>query len=111
MLLHLTEFSSKPLQTQIVEQMVVRILDGDQHNGKALCSYRELARIHKINASTVKKAYESLIQKGLLQEDNGTYFISEIDETLQAALSSEFIQQEKEKESGLENESRLAREI
>ncbi|MBN2414327.1 GntR family transcriptional regulator [bacterium] len=79
MLLHLSDLSSEPLQGQIVRQVRALILAGDLPAGTGLPSIRALAREQKVSVITVQRAYEALIQEGVIHARRGKgFFVSDM---------------------------------
>jgi GntR family transcriptional regulator len=79
MLLHLTDLSNEPLQSQIIRQIRAEILAGELSAGDALPSIRKLAREQHISVITVQRAYESLEREGLIYSRRGKgFFVSKI---------------------------------
>ncbi len=64
-----------PIYEQIVEDIKIMIKDGELKDGDPLPSIRILANELKISALTVKKAYDTLEEKGLAKtvHGKGTY--------------------------------------
>jgi len=75
MLLHLTDISEEPLHSQISRQLIEKILDGDLENGTELDSIHTLARAQHVSVNTVKRAYATLEQKGLITLQPGKGFL------------------------------------
>ncbi len=81
MLLNLTDLSDEPLQGQIVRQMRAYILAGELKAGKGLPSIRSLARDQKVSVITVQRAYETLMQEGVIHSRRGKgFFVSKLQE-------------------------------
>jgi len=79
MLLHLTDLSDEPLQSQISRQIRAKILSGELKAGDGLPSIRALARDERVSVITVQRGYESLEREGLIHSRRGKgFFISEI---------------------------------
>jgi len=74
MLLHLTDLSDEPLQTQIVRQIRAKILSGDLEREDGLPSIRSLARDLQVSVITVQRAYEHLEREGLIHSRRGKGF-------------------------------------
>lgn len=79
MLLNLTELSNEPLQNQISRQIREKILSGELSFQSRLPAIREVARKQHLSMITVRRAYEVLMNEGLIysQSDN-VFFVSEI---------------------------------
>jgi GntR family transcriptional regulator len=90
MLLHLTDLSDEPLQSQIVRQISAKILSGELAAGAALPSIRRLAREHHISVITVQRAYEILEHQDLIRSRRGKgFFVSELSEEMRNRIARE----------------------
>lgn len=58
--------SMQPIYEQIVEQIKGKIMQGELKEETALPSVRTLAKELKVSALTVKKAYDTLTEEGLI---------------------------------------------
>lgn len=74
MLLQLTELSEEPLHGQISRQLIHKIVDGDLAGGDELLPIRTMARKHRINVSSVQRAYQDLERDGLISSTEGKGF-------------------------------------
>jgi serine phosphatase RsbU (regulator of sigma subunit)/DNA-binding transcriptional regulator YhcF (GntR family) len=74
MLLQLTEFSEDPMHSQISRQLTTKIIDGDLEGGDELLPIRTMARRHRVNVNTVKRAYQELEREGLIKSKEGKGF-------------------------------------
>lgn len=74
MLLQLTDLSEESLHSQIVRQLIEKIINGDLSDGTELLSIRALAREYHVSVNTVKRAYEVLEKDGLIQSRAGQGF-------------------------------------
>ena len=63
--------SMEPIYEQIMAQIKAGIIEGTLTAGEALPSVRALSRELKISALTVKKAYDSLEEEGLIVTVHG----------------------------------------
>ncbi|MFO7889845.1 MAG: GntR family transcriptional regulator [bacterium] len=82
MLLNLTDLSDEPLQSQIVRQIRAHILAGDLRAGDSLPSIRGLAREQKVSVITVQRAYEILMQEGIIHSRRGKgFFVSKLQDS------------------------------
>ena len=61
----------QPIYRQLRDQVVERILDGTFAEGEAVPSVRQVASDYNINHLTVAKAYQELVDKGLLEKRRG----------------------------------------
>jgi GntR family transcriptional regulator len=79
MLLHLTDLSDEPLQSQISRQIRTRVLSGDLPAGEPLPSIRSLARDNHVSVITVQRAYEHLLLEGLILSRRGKgFFVADL---------------------------------
>lgn len=67
MLLQLTELSEQPLYKQLTTQLAERIANGELSKGSQLPSSGKMARKHRVNMNTVKRAYKELEKEGFIQ--------------------------------------------
>ena len=74
MLLNLTDLSDEPLQSQIVRQVRAHILAGNLRAEDGLPSIRSMAREQRVSVITVQRAYEALMQEGLIHARRGKGF-------------------------------------
>jgi len=61
----------QPIYRQLRELVIERILDGTFREGEALPSVRQVASDYSINHITVARAYQELVEAGLLQKRRG----------------------------------------
>ena len=79
MLLNLTNYSSEPLDDQIVKQILLRVLEEDKMPGDELESIGKISRQHHIRKGSIEKAFEKLEQLGVIFKDKEhKYFISDV---------------------------------
>ena len=79
MLLNLTNHSSEPIDDQIVNQILFRILEEDKLPGDELDSIGKISRQHHIRQASIKKAFLKLEQLGVIEAfENERYQISNI---------------------------------
>ncbi len=62
---------NQPIYWQLREQTVSAILDGSLREGEPLPSVRQVAVDFQINPLTVSKAYQSLVDDGLVEKRRG----------------------------------------
>jgi GntR family transcriptional regulator len=62
---------NQPIYRQLRDQVVDRILDGSFAEGDAVPSVRQVASDYNINHLTVAKAYQELVDDGLLEKRRG----------------------------------------
>lgn len=88
MLLNLTDYSNKTLHEQISGQIIHKIISGDIHAGDELDSVGYLAREHHVSKNTVKRAYDYLAEKNVIEFKNeyGFYVKSNQKENLDKFL-------------------------
>ena len=61
----------QPIYRQLRDLVVQRILDGSFPEGEAVPSVRQVASDYNINHLTVAKAYQELVDEGLLEKRRG----------------------------------------
>jgi GntR family transcriptional regulator len=61
----------QPIYRQLRDMVVERIMDGSFAEGEAVPSVRQVAADYQINHLTVAKAYQELVDIGLLQKRRG----------------------------------------
>lgn len=62
---------NQPIYKQLRELVVERIIDGTFSEGDAVPSVRQVASDYQINHLTVAKAYQQLVEEGLLIKRRG----------------------------------------
>ncbi|WP_053981589.1 GntR family transcriptional regulator [Marinagarivorans algicola] len=62
---------SQPIYRQLRDKMVGLILEGALIEGESIPSVRTVSSEYKINHLTVSKAYQSLVDEGLLEKRRG----------------------------------------
>jgi len=62
---------NQPIYKQLREMVVERIIDGSFVEGEAVPSVRQVASDYQINHLTVAKAYQELVEDGLLEKRRG----------------------------------------
>ena len=62
---------NQPIYKQLREMVVERIIDGSFSEGEAVPSVRQVATDYQINHLTVAKAYQELVEVGLLEKRRG----------------------------------------
>lgn len=88
MILHLTDHSDEPLQSQIVRQVRAKILAGELPPEYSLPSIRTLAKDQKVSVITVQRAYETLLREELIHSRRGKgFFVSLIDVNTKKAMA------------------------
>jgi|AntAceMinimDraft_12_1070368.scaffolds.fasta_scaffold41457_2 GntR family transcriptional regulator len=60
-----------PIYRQLFDRMIELMLDGIFADGDALPSVRQIASDHRINPITVSKAYQMLVDDGLVEKRRG----------------------------------------
>jgi GntR family transcriptional regulator len=90
MLLHLTDLSDEPLQMQISRQIRAKILAGELSAESTLPSIRMLAREYHVSVITVQRAYEHLLQEGLIHSRRGKgFFVSMLSSDIKKTMALE----------------------
>jgi GntR family transcriptional regulator len=62
---------TQPIYRQLRDLVVQRVLDGSFAEGEAVPSVRQVAADYQINHLTVSKAYQELVDMGLLEKRRG----------------------------------------
>jgi GntR family transcriptional regulator len=62
---------SQPIYRQLRDLVIQRVLDGTFAEGEAVPSVRQVAADYNINHLTVAKAYQELVDDGLLEKKRG----------------------------------------
>lgn len=94
MLLHLTDISDEPLQSQIIRQIRAKILANDLAANTSLPSIRALATQQKVSVITVQRAYEHLMREELIHSRRGKgFFVSELSEQRKRKLAQQRLQE------------------
>lgn len=62
---------SQPIYRQLRDLVIDRVLDGSFPEGEAIPSVRQVATDYRINHLTVGKAYQELVDMGLLEKRRG----------------------------------------
>jgi len=62
---------SQPIYRQLRDMVIQRVLDGSFPEGEAIPSVRQVAMDYRINHLTVGKAYQELVDMGLLEMRRG----------------------------------------
>lgn len=61
----------QPIYRQLRDLVIQRVMDGSFPEGKAIPSVRQVATDYRINHLTVGKAYQELVEMGLLEKRRG----------------------------------------
>lgn len=61
----------QPIYRQLRDLVVQRVMDGSFPEGEAIPSVRQVATDYRINHLTVGKAYQELVEMGLLEKRRG----------------------------------------
>lgn len=69
---------SQPIYRQLREKIVNLIIEGELKEGEAIPSVRQVANEYRINHLTVSKAYQELVDDGLLQKRRGLGMFVEV---------------------------------
>ena len=62
---------NQPIYRQLKERVLEMILDGNLEAGDALPSVRTVAADYQVNPLTVLKAYQELVDEGLVEKQRG----------------------------------------
>jgi GntR family transcriptional regulator len=87
---------NQPIYWQLREQTVSAILDGTLKEGEPLPSVRQVAVDFQINPLTVSKAYQSLVDDGLVEKRRGVgmFVVEGARERLLASEREHFLNEE-----------------
>jgi GntR family transcriptional regulator len=87
---------SQPIYRQLRDLVIARIIDGSFAEGKAVPSVRQVAADYSINHLTVAKAYQELVDEGLLEKRRGLgMFVTEgAQQSLSDNEQSKFLEEE-----------------
>ncbi len=85
-----------PIYRQLRDLVVQRILDGSFAEGEAVPSVRQVASDYNINHLTVAKAYQELVDDGLLEKRRGLgmFVLSGAREALTSNEKQKFLDEE-----------------
>ena len=85
-----------PIYRQLRKLVVERILDGSFAEGEAVPSVRQVASDYNINHLTVAKAYQELVDDGLLEKRRGLgmFVLSGARESLTNNEQQKFLEEE-----------------
>ncbi|WP_439106418.1 GntR family transcriptional regulator [Congregibacter sp.] len=61
----------QPIYRQLRDLVIQRVMDGSFPEGEAIPSVRQVATDYRINHLTVGKAYQELVEMGLLEKRRG----------------------------------------
>lgn len=61
----------QPIYRQLRDLVIQRVIDGSFAEGEAIPSVRQVATDYRINHLTVGKAYQELVEMGLLEKRRG----------------------------------------
>jgi len=86
----------QPIYRQLKELVVERIMDGSFIEGEAVPSVRQVAADYQVNHLTVGKAYQELVELGLLEKRRGLgmYVIAGARSALTRQEQQQFINEE-----------------
>ena len=87
---------NQPIYRQLRDLVVQRVLDGTFAEGEAVPSVRQVASDYNINHLTVAKAYQELVDGGLLEKKRGLgmYVITGAREALSKNEQQKFLEEE-----------------
>jgi len=87
---------NQPIYRQLRDLVVQRVLDGTFAEGEAVPSVRQVASDYNINHLTVAKAYQALVDDGLLEKKRGLgmYVITGAREALSKNEQQKFLEEE-----------------
>lgn len=113
MLLNLTNYSSEPIDDQIVNQILLRILEEEKLPGEELESAGKISRQHHIRKASIEKAFRKLEKLGVIELENEKYHIGNIStRAIRSIIERNYYRAEKFSEYRLYNaEMDAARQI
>lgn len=87
---------SQPIYWQLKERTIAMILDGTLNEGDALPSVRAVAADFQLNPITVSKAYQALVEEGVVEKRRGLgmFVRSGARERLMESERAHFLQEE-----------------
>lgn len=87
---------NQPIYRQLRDMVVQRVLDGTFAEGEAVPSVRQVASDYNINHLTVAKAYQELVDDGLLEKKRGLgmFVLTGAREALSKNEQQKFLEQE-----------------
>jgi DNA-binding transcriptional regulator YhcF (GntR family) len=87
---------NEPIYRQIRDRIVKRLLDQALADGQSLPSVREVAADYRVNPLTVLKAYQLLVDEGLVESRRGLgmFVVEGARAKLVAMLRTQFLDQE-----------------
>ncbi len=85
-----------PIYRQLHDRLVEMILEGVYRNGDVLPSVRQISSDHRINPITVSKAFQLLVDEGVVEKKRGLgmYVMTGAREKLTADEKSHFMKEE-----------------
>ncbi len=85
-----------PIYRQLRDLVIQRILDGSFAEGESVPSVRQVASDYNINHLTVAKAYQELVDEGLLEKRRGLgmFVLSGAREALTSNEKQKFLEEE-----------------
>ena len=85
-----------PIYRQIRDRVVQRLLDEALSDGSALPSVRDVAADYRVNPLTVLKAYQLLVDEGLVESRRGLgmYVVAGARRKLLSMLKKQFVEEE-----------------
>jgi len=87
-ILNISNISQEPMHAQISRQIRAKILSGSLKEDDHLPSIREFAANLKVSVITVQKAYEDLMQEGLIHSRYGKgFFVNKLTSEMRSQLA------------------------
>jgi GntR family transcriptional regulator len=88
--------NKEPIYLQLRDKLVELIMDGVLSEGDALPSVRQISSEQRINPITVSKAFQILVDEGLVEKKRGLgmYVLSGAKQKLSTAERAKFLEQE-----------------
>lgn len=94
--MHPTWRDNEPIYRQIRDRIVTRLLEQALTEGEALPSVREVAADYRVNPLTVLRAYQLLVDDGLVESRRGLgmFVVAGARKKLLAVLRKRFVDEE-----------------
>ena len=91
MLFHITDTSQEPFHSQISRQIREKLLTGELSDGECLPTVQQLSRQLKIDTNTINRAYQELIDQGILKLDDSKNYVIDLPDKKKLELTEEYI--------------------
>ena len=91
MLFHITDTSQEPFHSQISRQIREKLLTGELSDSDRLPTPQQLTRQLKIDTNTIARAYQELIDQGILRIDDFENYVINLPDDMKLKLTEEYI--------------------